>query len=173
MAICSGDSEPTVREIADRLGIKSYKYRQKPEDKIRFINELKGIDRNVLMVGDGVNDAPVLAAASVSMTVSGASELANSAADFILTGNSLRGLASSFKAAQKAHLLVKQNLSWALMYNLGVLPLAVSGLLQPWMAALGMSASSLVVVLNATRMSRQVPGSGNLASLNRPVAASQ
>jgi len=173
LTICSGDSESAVQEIAGRLGISSYKFRQKPDDKIRYINELKSINRNVLMVGDGVNDAPVLAAANVSMTVSGASELANSAADFILTGNSLRGLASSFKAAQKAQKLVKQNLTWALLYNLGVLPLAVSGLLQPWMAALGMSASSLVVVLNATRMSHQMPGSGNLDSLNRPVAASR
>jgi len=105
-------------------------------------------------VGDGANDAPVLSAADVSMTVQGATELANSTADFILTGESLEPVLAAFEVARKASGLVRQNLVWALIYNVSILPLAVSGYLQPWMAALGMSASSLLVVLNAARLSR-------------------
>jgi Cu2+-exporting ATPase len=152
LSICSGDSEKTVRECAGKLAIERFESRQKPDDKIRYIKEIQNNGDTVLMIGDGINDAPVLAAADVSITVHGASELANSAADIILTGSSLEGVNRSFMAAKKARKLVNQNLSWALLYNLSVLPLAVSGMLQPWMAALGMSASSLLVVLNATRM---------------------
>ncbi len=151
VSICSGDSELAVSQCARKLAIDRFRSRQAPEDKIACIKEMQG-NGPVLMVGDGINDAPVLAAANVSMAVHGASELANSAADIILTGSSLAGLTRSIAAARKARKLVNQNLSWALVYNISILPLAVSGLLQPWMAALGMSASSLLVVLNATRM---------------------
>ncbi|MDZ4730806.1 MAG: heavy metal translocating P-type ATPase [Xanthomonadales bacterium] len=151
LSICSGDSEMAVSQCARKLAIDSYQSRQTPEDKIEYIKELQS-KGTVLMVGDGINDAPVLAAADVSIAVHGASELANSAADIILTGTSLASVTRSMTAARKARKLVNQNLTWALLYNLSILPLAVSGLLQPWMAALGMSASSLLVVLNATRM---------------------
>lgn len=151
-AICSGDSAQAVGHCARQLHISHFSSRRNPEDKILYIRELQSKGKKVLMIGDGVNDAPVLAAADVSITVQGASELANSAADIILTGESLEGVARCFVAARKARKLVAQNLSWALLYNLSVLPLAVSGVLLPWMAAVGMSASSLLVVLNATRM---------------------
>jgi len=168
LSICSGDSAITVAECARSLQIDDFKSRQSPEDKIKYIKSLKALSKNVLMIGDGINDAPVLAAADVSITVHGASELANSAADLILTGVSLQGLQRCFTAAHKAHKLVRQNITWALMYNVSVLPLAVSGLLQPWMAALGMSASSLLVVLNATRMQRNVePPSQHTANTDR------
>ena len=106
------------------------------------------------MVGDGANDGPVLAAADVSMTVQGATELANSSADFILTAESLQLVMRAFDISRHAARLIRQNLVWALVYNTAVMPLAMSGALKPWMAALGMSASSLLVVLNATRLSR-------------------
>ncbi len=154
LSICSGDSAVKVADCARSLQIDDFRSRQSPEDKINYINELKSKSKNILMIGDGINDAPVLAAANVSITVHGASELANSAADVILTGASLHGVQRCFSAAHKAHELVWQNISWALIYNISALPLAVSGMLQPWMAALGMSASSLLVVLNATRMHR-------------------
>lgn len=168
VSICSGDSAVTVADCARSLRIDDFRSRQSPEDKIRYINDLKNLSNSVLMIGDGINDAPVLAAADVSMTVHGASELANSAADFILTGVSLRGLQRCFTAARKARKLVRQNISWALLYNISILPLAVSGLLQPWMAALGMSASSLLVVLNATRMHRRTaPASQQISATDR------
>jgi Cu2+-exporting ATPase len=153
--ICSGDSSQSVSNCAGQLGITDFSSRQSPEDKINNIRILQNKGKKVLMIGDGVNDAPVLAAAHVSIAVHGASELANSAADIILTGDSLEGVTTSFVASRKARQLVRQNLTWALLYNLSILPLAVSGALQPWMAALGMSASSLLVVLNATRMRHQ------------------
>jgi len=154
LSICSGDSAAKVADCARALQIDDFRSRQTPKDKILYINELKRLSKKVLMIGDGINDAPVLAAADVSITVHGASELANSAADIILTGASLNGVQKCMVAAHKAQKLVRQNIGWALIYNLSSLPLAVSGILQPWMAALGMSASSLLVVLNATRMHR-------------------
>jgi Cu2+-exporting ATPase len=158
LRICSGDSSVAVADCARRVAIEHWAFRQSPKDKITYINDLKNSGKTVLMVGDGVNDGPVLAAANVSMTVHGASDVANSAADFILTGISLDGLRIGLNAAHKAKKLFNQNISWALLYNASVIPLAVSGWLQPWMAALGMSASSLLVVLNATRMRKKTSG---------------
>jgi Cu2+-exporting ATPase len=155
ISILSGDSASAVKRIADQAGISAWQARKSPADKLQEIEKIKTRGKHVLMVGDGVNDAPVLAAADVSMTVKGGSELANSAADMILTGESLGLVLRARDIAQKAQLLIRQNLAWALVYNLSVVPLAIAGLLQPWMAALGMSLSSLMVVANATRLVRQ------------------
>jgi Cu2+-exporting ATPase len=155
ISILSGDSASAVKRIADQAGISAWQARKSPADKLQEIEKIKTRGKHVLMVGDGVNDAPVLAAAEVSMTVKGGSELANSAADMILTGESLGLVLRARDIAQKAQLLIRQNLAWALVYNLSVVPLAIAGLLQPWMAALGMSLSSLMVVANATRLVRQ------------------
>jgi Cu2+-exporting ATPase len=154
LTILSGDSSTAVRRLAETIGIESWKARQSPEQKLQEIQDLKNQGKTVLMIGDGVNDAPVLAAADVSMTVKGGSDLANSAADIILTGESLELVIKAQEVALQAQRLVRQNLAWALLYNASFIPLAVSGLLQPWMAALGMSLSSLLVVLNATRLVR-------------------
>jgi Cu2+-exporting ATPase len=155
LAVLSGDSRVAVDRVADRLGIESRAARQTPEMKLAGLEELRQAGRHVLMVGDGVNDAPVLAAADVSMTVKGGAELANSAADMILTSESLGLVNKAIGTARRTRQLVRQNLTWAIMYNTSVMPLAVSGLLKPWMAALGMSLSSLLVVANASRMVRE------------------
>ncbi|MEJ8568317.1 heavy metal translocating P-type ATPase [Elongatibacter sediminis] len=163
LRICSGDAAAPVGHVAETLGIDVWSSRCSPEDKLSIIKKLQKQGRTVLMIGDGVNDAPVLAGADASMAVSGATELANSSADLVLTAENLQRVEVAFEAGRKAVRLVRQNLTWALMYNASVLPWAVSGALQPWMAAIGMSASSLLVVLNAARMAagpRRGEGSG-------------
>ena len=145
--------------MADRLQISNRAARQTPELKLSRIEAQRQAGRRVLMVGDGVNDAPVLAAADVSMTVKGGAELANSAADLILTSDSLELIEKAMNTARRTRQLVRQNLTWAILYNASVMPLAVSGVLKPWMAALGMSLSSLLVVANASRLVRKQAGS--------------
>jgi Cu2+-exporting ATPase len=155
VAMLSGDGERAVAQVADRLEIESRLARQSPAMKLDRLETLRTEGKHILMIGDGVNDAPVLAAADVSMTVQGGAELANSAADLILTADSLSLVTMAMETARRARQLVRQNLFWAVLYNASVIPLAVSGALKPWMAALGMSLSSLLVVANASRLVRE------------------
>jgi Cu2+-exporting ATPase len=154
MTILSGDSQDAVGQLADRLQISDRHARQSPQMKLEKLEAMRAAGQTVLMVGDGVNDAPVLAAADVSMTVKGGAELANSAADLILTSESLSLIERAIETARRTQQLVRQNLTWAVAYNASVMPLAVLGMLKPWMAALGMSLSSLLVVANASRLVR-------------------
>ncbi|NNJ64936.1 MAG: heavy metal translocating P-type ATPase [Xanthomonadales bacterium] len=153
--VLSGDGHAAVEAVASSLGIAETHSRQTPELKLNRLEAMRRQGRRVLMVGDGVNDAPVLAAADVSMTVKGGAELANSTADLILTDESLALVSRARSVAGRTRQLIRQNLSWAVLYNASVMPLAVSGLLKPWMAALGMSLSSLLVVANASRLVRE------------------
>jgi Cu2+-exporting ATPase len=157
ITMLSGDSREAVDHIADRLGIEDRYARQSPEMKLDKLESMRQGGRHVLMIGDGVNDAPVLAAADVSMTVKGGAELANSAADMILTSDSLGLVSKAIDTARRTRHLVRQNLTWAVIYNASVVPLAIFGMLKPWMAALGMSLSSLLVVANASRLVRRKP----------------
>jgi len=157
ITMLSGDSREAVDRIADRLEIKDRHARQSPEMKLEKLEAMRRDGKHVLMIGDGVNDAPVLAAADVSMTVKGGAELANSAADMILTSDSLGLVSKAIDTARRTGQLVRQNLTWAVVYNASVMPLAISGMLKPWMAALGMSLSSLLVVANASRLVRRKP----------------
>jgi len=158
MRILSGDGRDAVAAVAARLGIARHAARQTPAMKLEALANLRAEGRRTLMVGDGVNDAPVLAAADVSMTVKGGAELANSTADLILTGESLTLVCTARDIADRARQFIRQNLTWAVAYNASVMPLAVSGVLKPWMAALGMSLSSLLVVANASRLVREHRG---------------
>ena len=153
--ILSGDGAEAVAAVAARLGIAEHASRQTPAMKLAALAALREQGCRTLMVGDGVNDAPVLAAADVSMTVKGGAELANSTADLILTGESLELVGTARAIARRARQFIRQNLGWAVVYNAAVMPLAVSGALKPWMAALGMSLSSLLVVANASRLVRE------------------
>jgi Cu2+-exporting ATPase len=154
LMILSGDHQQAVASVADRTGVEQWYAEQSPRMKMDFLQSLQAEGKTVLMVGDGINDAPVLSAANVSMTVSGASELANSAADFILTANSLKYIETIFNSSDRTHTIIRQNLFWALAYNLLAVPFAAAGLIVPWMAALGMSLSSLLVVLNSGRLAK-------------------
>jgi Cu2+-exporting ATPase len=154
LVILSGDQRQAVESVAKRTGIESWHAAQNPRMKMEFLASLQEQGKTVLMVGDGINDAPVLSVADVSMTVSGASELANSAADFIITGNSLKYINIILDSSEQTHAVIRQNLLWALSYNLLAVPFAAAGMIVPWMAALGMSLSSLLVVLNSGRLAK-------------------
>jgi Cu2+-exporting ATPase len=153
--ILSGDHQQAVASVAKRVGIENWHAEQTPGMKMDFLESLQAEGKTVLMVGDGINDAPVLSVANVSMTVSGASELANSTADFILTGKSLKYIEYILSFGDKTRAVIRQNLTWALSYNLLAVPFAAAGLIVPWMAALGMSISSLLVVLNSGRLANR------------------
>jgi Cu2+-exporting ATPase len=152
LIILSGDQQRPVASVAEHIGIDNWRAGQSPKMKMEFLELLQAEGKTVLMIGDGINDAPVLSVADISMTVSGASELANSTADFILTGSSLSLVETVFKTALQTKKVIRQNLIWALTYNLMAVPFAAAGLIVPWMAALGMSLSSLLVVLNSGRL---------------------
>ena len=152
--LVSGDNESAVAYIAAQVGIENIRHSMKPDDKLAVIHELQAKGEIVAMVGDGVNDAPVLAAAQVSIAMGGGTQLAQASADMVLLSEHLPHLVDAIKMAQRSVVIVKQNLGWALFYNLLALPLASMGYVAPWMAAIGMSASSLVVVINALRLNK-------------------
>jgi len=150
--IASGDTPEAVRAVATALGVAEYQARMTPQNKLDLVEQTQVNGGNVLMVGDGINDAPVLAAAAVSCAMTQGAAIAQAAADLLLLNGSLRSLATGVRVAQHARRIVRQNLAWALVYNLVSVPLAASGLMAPWVAALGMSISSLAVVTNAARL---------------------
>jgi len=150
--IASGDAPEAVNSVAEALDIPEHYSRMTPQDKLKFIEQKQAGGHSVLMVGDGINDAPVLAAASVSCAMTQGAAIAQAAADVLLLNGSLRALAVAIEVAQHARSIVRQNLAWALVYNLVSVPLAAAGLISPWVAALGMSISSLAVVTNAARL---------------------
>jgi Cu2+-exporting ATPase len=149
--IASGDRASTVQHMAAALGIESAQGRMSPDDKQRLIRRLQAQGHRVLMVGDGSNDGPVLAAANVSAAMGGGAAIAHAAADLLLMNESLASLAAAVATGRGTARLVSANLRWALLYNLCAVPLAAVGLVPPWLAAIGMSGSSLYVVWRARR----------------------
>ncbi|MFC5568639.1 heavy metal translocating P-type ATPase [Lysobacter yangpyeongensis] len=152
--LCSGDAVDAVQRFAVRCDIADARARQAPEDKLDFVRGLQQAGRRVAMVGDGLNDAPVLAGADVSIAMGEGAALAQRAADLVLTSPSLLRLPAAIALARRTRRIVRGNLAWALGYNLLALPLAAMGLVTPWLAALGMTLSSLAVTLNALRRAR-------------------
>jgi P-type Cu2+ transporter len=152
--LLSGDNLSSVRQVADETGIESVCAGMKPQDKLERVQALQREGAIVAMVGDGINDAPVLAAADISIAMQGAACISRASADMVLLSEQLGTLAEGLRIAQKAMRIVRQNLVWALAYNLVALPAAALGYVAPWMAAVGMSSSSLLVVLNALRLTR-------------------
>lgn len=148
----SGDGEQPVRRTAQALGVEDVAWSLSPEQKLQWIEALQARGRVVAMVGDGVNDAPVLSKAQVSMAMAEGTELAKTNADMILLGENLSGVLLGVQTASKMLAIVRQNLLWAITYNVVAIPAAAAGLIVPWLAAIGMSLSSSIVVLNALRL---------------------
>jgi Cu2+-exporting ATPase len=153
--LLSGDDAPVVESIARRLAIDSYAARATPQDKFAFVERLQREGRVVAMLGDGLNDAPVLARADVSFAIGGGADAAQAQADMVILGSGTRARVSAageaFALATAAMRIIRQNLAWALAYNVVALPAAALGWVGPWEAAVGMAASSFIVVANAMR----------------------
>lgn len=150
--LLSGDSVGAVAEAARSAGITDWFAGKRPDEKIARLEELKAQGRRVLMVGDGLNDAPALAAAHASLSPASAADISQTAADGIMQGKKLSGLVEALKVAKAAHRLAIQNFGIAILYNVFFVPLAMAGLVTPLIAAIAMSASSITVVANAIRL---------------------
>ena len=152
--LASGDRAANVNAVAETLGITRTRAECSPRDKLDLVRDLQAGGGCVVMIGDGINDAPVLAGSDVSMALAEGADIARTQADLVVTGKGLGRISSAFALAPGVRRIVGQNLAWALAYNITALPLAAIGLVPPWAAAIGMSASSLLVVMNARRLGR-------------------
>ncbi|MEG1081590.1 MAG: heavy metal translocating P-type ATPase [Pseudomonas sp.] len=152
--LLSGDSSPMVQSVAAELQIDQAIGGLRPDDKLEKLKALQQQGRKVLMLGDGVNDVPVLAAADISIAMGSATDLAKTSADAVLLSNRLDALVQAFSLARRTRRIIIENLLWAALYNGLMLPFAALGWITPVWAAIGMSVSSLIVVLNALRLTR-------------------
>lgn len=149
LTIASGDKIDNVEYIANKLKIKNFHGKLSAEDKFNLI---KNNPEKVLMIGDGINDTPVMKIAGVSVAVNNANPLSQTHADIVLLNNGIEALPFLFNLAKRCKQLIRQNLIWASLYNALIIPLAITGMLTPWIAAIGMSLSSVLVVVNALRI---------------------
>ncbi|MDH5226140.1 MAG: heavy metal translocating P-type ATPase metal-binding domain-containing protein [Gammaproteobacteria bacterium] len=156
-AIVSGDEASAVTRIAERSGIARFDARLTPQAKVERLQALQAEGAVVIAIGDGINDAPLLKGADVAIAMGGGSALAQTSADLILVRDSLDQLPGVVQIARRAQRIVRQNLGWSIAYNLAALPLAALGLVPAWVAAIGMSLSSVFVVLNAMRVAQRAP----------------
>ncbi|WP_221798242.1 heavy metal translocating P-type ATPase [Oceanobacter mangrovi] len=153
-SLLTGDPSDAGQQLAQQLGIDDYRSGLSPQDKLEQLKQWQQAGEHVLMMGDGINDVPVLAGAEISIAVSEATDLAKTNADMLLTSGRLDALLLALLTARKTRMIIKENIGWALGYNLIALPVAAAGYVPPWAAAIGMSFSSLLVVSNALRLSR-------------------
>jgi heavy metal translocating P-type ATPase len=165
-SILSGDSAPAVETVAAELGITSARSNLSPADKVEALTALREDHRHLLMVGDGINDAPALAAADVGCAIGSGSEAALANSDIALLGNDLEGVPAAVAVAGSTYSVILQNFGWAMGYNVSALPLAAFGLLDPLVAAIAMGLSSLLVVLNSLRLTRL--GRSGLSNIHVP-----
>ena len=155
--LASGDRADNVQAVARSLGIEHLRADCSPADKLELVRELQATGARVAMVGDGINDAPVLAGADVSVALAEGADIARTQADLVVTGKDLSRVSAAFDLAPRVRRIVRQNLAWAFAYNITALPFAAAGFVPPWLAAIGMSASSLLVVMNGQRLARNQP----------------
>ncbi len=148
----SGDSTESCQAMAEMLNINSVIANATPESKLEIVNQQKKDSKNILMVGDGINDIGALANANVSITMGTASDLSQFASSAVLVSQDLNTIYQSLILAKKLDKIIKQNLTWAVIYNVLAIPFAMAGLIPAWAAAIGMTSSSLIVVLNALRL---------------------
>jgi Cu2+-exporting ATPase len=154
VTLLSGDAPARAQALADALGLDAVVGGATPEAKLAVVAAAQARGECVAMVGDGINDAPVLARADVSLAMGQAALVAHGGADAVVMSNRLGDIVRARTRAQRTVRIVRQNLAWAATYNAVCIPLAVLGWLPPWAAGLGMAASSLAVVLNALRAAR-------------------
>ncbi|WP_280954608.1 heavy metal translocating P-type ATPase [Shewanella sp. WXL01] len=152
-SIASGDQSGHVNYVADTLGIAEVQSGLSPQGKLDYVQQLQ-VNKQVAMFGDGINDAPVLAGANLSVAMGSGTALAQNSADLILLGDKLSRFSQAIDIAKKTHRIIRQNLIWALGYNVLIIPLAVTGHVLPYIAAIGMSLSSIIVVSNSLRLLR-------------------
>jgi len=154
VALLSGDRREPVERVARELGIERVFAHQTPQSKQALVRQWQTEGRRVAMLGDGLNDAPVIAQADVSIALAEGNALAQARADLIALSSRLADVQRAVAGARRGMAIVQQNLGWALVYNVGVIPLAALGYLTPALAAVGMAASSALVVGNALRAAR-------------------
>jgi Cu2+-exporting ATPase len=152
--LLSGDGPGAVGRIAELTGIGQSRAQCSPEGKLAHLRALQLQGRRVLMVGDGMNDGPVLALSNVSVAMGRAVPMAQARSDVAVPGGQVRAIPLLLAQARRTRRVVRQNLGWAAAYNAVCVPLALAGAMPPWLAGLGMAASSLLVVLNSARLSR-------------------
>ena len=152
--LLSGDTVDAVESLANQLNITTWHAGTSPEGKLARMKELQAAGETVVMIGDGINDVPVLAGADVAIAMNGATDLARTRADAVLLSPRLMRIFEAIEISRVTRRIMRQNMIWSVCYNFSALPLAAMGLVPPWMAAIGMSLSSLVVVGNALRLSR-------------------
>lgn len=159
--LLSGDQTRAVARLASRLGIEWSYGDRTPHHKLAHVEHLQQAGHRVMMVGDGINDAPVLARADVSMSFANAAPVSRARADVVVMGGEVGAVGMLISQARRTQRIVRQNLAWAAAYNAVCVPLAIVGWMPPWLAGLGMAASSLGVVLNSARLSRLQPTQDN------------
>ncbi len=163
--LASGDQPAAVEKVAKDLGITRYASQCSPQDKVDLMRKLQNEGGRVVMIGDGINDAPVLAGADVSMSLAEGADIARTQADIVMTGASLSHVHQAFLLAPRVKRIIRQNLIWAITYNALAFPMAAMGLVPPWAAAIGMSASSLLVVLNGRRAGTKITNNQAVGSM--------
>lgn len=154
VTLLTGDSHANAMSVANEIGIDNVVAEAKPQDKLSYLQQVDSKDIT-MMIGDGINDAPTLAGAHLSVAMGGGTDVAKASADMVLLGDHLERILEARKLALQTRKIIRENLAWSLGYNLLILPLAVAGLVAPYFAVVGMSASSIIVVSNSLRLLKE------------------